>query len=486
MARATEQYPRRFLISEYVVFIMAWLAAASLTHAQTFLEGQLTRGKTGLEVGQGFVIGLGIDADAKPAVGEEVRVLSVRFACGGEDEDAQPISLAILPTDASDFNGDPDGSKPLHRGHPAVLAISRNQVDPAELHYGDPLVFEFDNDVRIPVGQALQAVFVTLDAEGNLTPRRTSVLYAEYVQEPDGLWVPKSNYGDPENLAAAALSADQDGDGWLQPARDGADLFFTVEYRQLASMDIGIIQTDLPDFAVRALTTDRTNGTDYSATDGHEAKQQQQDPDHPPRGNKVIASHSDFALRHYPKRIIQFQKNPLEAGQIVMLGDSHTEICDWNQAIQIEQTIRNRGISGDTTDGVLHRLDEIVSSRPSKVFVLIGTNDLWSENSAVDIANNIKQIAKTIRTESPGTQLYIQSIFPLRSHPDLNRTVTEVNKDLADGRDEENYSFIDIAKLLTDEHGLLRKDVTYDGCHLNDNGYAIWAKQLKAYIETTD
>ena len=66
---------------------------------------------------------------------------------------------------------------------------------------------------------------------------------------------------------------------------------------------------------------------------------------------------------------------PDTPNEIIMLGNSITDGCEWSELFQ-NSNIKNRGISGDITEGVLYRLDEVTRSKPAKVFLLIGINDL--------------------------------------------------------------------------------------------------------------
>ena len=65
---------------------------------------------------------------------------------------------------------------------------------------------------------------------------------------------------------------------------------------------------------------------------------------------------------------------------IVMLGDSLTEWGNWHELVP-EYSILNRGISGDTSSGVLDRLQEVIERRPKVVFVMIGTNDIGLQSA---------------------------------------------------------------------------------------------------------
>lgn len=65
---------------------------------------------------------------------------------------------------------------------------------------------------------------------------------------------------------------------------------------------------------------------------------------------------------------------PNESNEIIFLGDSITDRCEWFELLS-NPNVKNRGLSGDKTSGVLDRLSEITESKPFKVFIMIGVND---------------------------------------------------------------------------------------------------------------
>ena len=114
---------------------------------------------------------------------------------------------------------------------------------------------------------------------------------------------------------------------------------------------------------------------------------------------------------YYLLRMDLFAATPLAAGDIVFLGDSLTEGAEWNELFP-DLPVRDRGISGDTTAGVLQRLGTITSARPAAVFLLIGTNEL---GPALDPAPSLarqREILARIRRESPDTRVFVQSLLP--------------------------------------------------------------------------
>ena len=102
----------------------------------------------------------------------------------------------------------------------------------------------------------------------------------------------------------------------------------------------------------------------------------------------------------YLKRIKEFKNNPVGYNKIVFLGNSITKGGgDWGQRFNASNIV-NRGISGDYTEGILNRLNEIIYYKPIAVFLLIGVNEFFKDNSnnteitPAYVADNILKIAE--------------------------------------------------------------------------------------------
>ena len=78
-----------------------------------------------------------------------------------------------------------------------------------------------------------------------------------------------------------------------------------------------------------------------------------------------------------------------------MLGDSHTEGIDWRELFP-DVKILNRGISGDTSEGVLNRLEEVIGRHSKIVFLMIGGNDLQMGVPVPLVDANIRSIVQTL------------------------------------------------------------------------------------------
>ena len=222
-----------------------------------------------------------------------------------------------------------------------------------------------------------------------------------------------------------------------------------------------------------------------------------------PHKDKEIKYQVEWQKKFYNDRIVDFKKKPIGFKKVVFLGNSITQGAkSWNKRFNLRNLV-NRGVSGDITEGVLSRLNEIYYYQPLAVFLLIGINDIfnadssnWDKINPNYVAKNILKIAKNISVNSKYTQVYIQTILPVDLEKykevkgfspvhkaDLNIQIQEINSILKSNTNlDPNIKVIDISKLFIDENGLLNSDLSHDGIHLNENGYNIWTEELKPYI----
>ena len=116
--------------------------------------------------------------------------------------------------------------------------------------------------------------------------------------------------------------------------------------------------------------------------------------------------------RHYYIKKDVFESMPNTEGEILFVGNSITAGGEWSELFN-NPNVKNRGISGDVTEGVLFRLEEITDSKPSKIFLMIGVNDLSLGISIDSILTNYETILTKILDETPSTKIFIQSILPV-------------------------------------------------------------------------
>src|ERR671932_555708 len=179
----------------------------------------------------------------------------------------------------------------------------------------------------------------------------------------------------------------------------------------------------------------------------------------------------------YRDKTSHFDTLPQSDSEIIFLGDSLTDLCEWREFFR-DARIKNRGICGDTTEGILNRLTNIVESKPKKLFIMIGINDLNQGRQVKEILNNYKIILNKIQEKTPKTQVFIQSILPVNSQkfPNyrVNEKIRELNAALEQLAKESSMNYIDLFPSFLDSNNELDAQYTSDGVHLNGQGYLIW------------
>lgn len=176
-----------------------------------------------------------------------------------------------------------------------------------------------------------------------------------------------------------------------------------------------------------------------------------------------------------------------DQGAVVFLGDSITQ--GWENLADAFPGLKvaNRGISGDTTRGMLIRLrEDVLELNPAAVVMLMGTNDLSDDASPEQIAGNVALILDALKTHNPDMPIVLCHVFP--SSPEKNRTaqdIQEINKRLAAvAKGNERITVLDTWTLFANEEGNAKIEEFPDLLHPNELGYAKWAASLRPVFAT--
>ena len=189
-----------------------------------------------------------------------------------------------------------------------------------------------------------------------------------------------------------------------------------------------------------------------------------------------------FLEGHQARRVSAFEAFPLVPDDVVFLGDSITEGGAWEELFPGVRT-RNRGIGGDTSEGVLRRLEQVTRGKPAKVFLMIGTNDLFGGDSEAEIVSNIEEILDRLKDETPDTEVYLQSVLPRDAG--YRTRIEAVNARLAEVAGERGAAWVDLYPgFLDPETGAIRPELSNDELHLLGPGYALWKEQIEALVRT--
>lgn len=178
-------------------------------------------------------------------------------------------------------------------------------------------------------------------------------------------------------------------------------------------------------------------------------------------------------------RLEQFKVQNMYARKsgIVFVGDSITQ--EYNvYEFYPGMDVYNRGIGGDTTVGLLKRLDvSVFDLKPKTVVLLIGTNDLALLDTTVEVIyENITQILQRIKAQFKDVDILLQSVYPVIEPKNMekhdkrtNENINALNKLLTTIKD---VTYINMHKHLLKDNKL-NTDYTRDGLHMNDLGYSV-------------
>ena len=190
-------------------------------------------------------------------------------------------------------------------------------------------------------------------------------------------------------------------------------------------------------------------------------------------------------------RLERLERYTYNKESIVFLGDSITSRCDLDKYFP-NYNVYNSGIAGNMTKDILDNMENrVFVYNPTKVFILIGTNDLvYSGLDNDGIKNNIEEIINKIYEKNSNTKIYLESIYPVNNS--LNKEIVETRtndniKDLYNKIEKicnnNKCTYINMYDNLTDKNGNMKRIYTVDGLHLNKIGYKAVANKLIKYLD---
>jgi lysophospholipase L1-like esterase len=178
-----------------------------------------------------------------------------------------------------------------------------------------------------------------------------------------------------------------------------------------------------------------------------------------------------------------FALSKVQAAAIVMLGDSLTEGGPWRELTGCP-SIANRGIGGDTTKGILGRLDEVLSLQPRAVFMMVGVNDVSLGIPRETTLHDFRAILD--RLEKSSIRTFVSYVLPVAASyrkRRMNEEIAALNVALAGvvaGRSQ--VTPIDLRPLVRDLNGYLGEEFSYDGLHLSPRGYEVWRDAIATSV----
>ena len=173
---------------------------------------------------------------------------------------------------------------------------------------------------------------------------------------------------------------------------------------------------------------------------------------------------------------------------LVFLGDSITQ--GWGDDLGGAfpgVKVANRGLSGDTTRGVMLRLsDDALALHPAGVVLLIGTNDLEEGAEPATAVDNIRLIIAALKKYDAAMPVVLCEVFPssaTKKRPaDRIKRIDQLLKGVV--KEEPQVTYLDTWTLFANAAGDAKPEEFPDLLHPNATGYAKWAGALHPVLAT--
>ncbi|MBV9859128.1 MAG: hypothetical protein JO038_03345 [Alphaproteobacteria bacterium] len=169
---------------------------------------------------------------------------------------------------------------------------------------------------------------------------------------------------------------------------------------------------------------------------------------------------------------------------ILFLGDSITERWPaeiWRSLFEPRDAI-NAGIDGDRTEHLLWRLDHgnLDGQPPKAVVLLIGTNDLGHGRSTEMAAEGIRANLIRLTERLPATQIFLLGLTPRSDR--FSGEIETVNRKIATCQGG-FVLYTDLSESVLDAQHHLSRELSVDGVHFTEAGYARLAARLTALLD---
>ena len=221
---------------------------------------------------------------------------------------------------------------------------------------------------------------------------------------------------------------------------------------------------------------------------------------------KATATRLEARLKDWPALARYRDENAKVAAprskeeRVVFMGDSITDSWDDPKygGFFTGKPYLNRGISGQTTPQMLLRFrPDVIALRPSVVVILAGTNDIAGNTGPTTlqaIEDNLTSMAELAHLYH--IRLVLASLLPVSDYEKTsdgqprNQTIRRppaqiiaLNEWMKSYTAKNKLTYLDYYSAMVDVKGFLKDELSNDGLHPNEKGYAVMAPLAEQAIE---
>ncbi len=174
-------------------------------------------------------------------------------------------------------------------------------------------------------------------------------------------------------------------------------------------------------------------------------------------------------------------------GMLLFIGSSSFRLWKTAKEDFNNPNILNRAFGGATLPDVIRYQDDVVLKyNPKKIFIYCGENDIASSEKVTPeiVLGNFRTLYQNIRNRFPEVPVVFVSIKPCILRWSMKDRMMATNALISSFLSKEkNAVFVNVWDKMLDKNGEPMKDIFLeDKLHMNSKGYAIWLKEMKAFM----
>ena len=176
-------------------------------------------------------------------------------------------------------------------------------------------------------------------------------------------------------------------------------------------------------------------------------------------------------------------KNIVALGDSITYGYPYTPKASWENILDKKMNIKiiNKGINGDTLEGMLERFDQDVKSfTPKFMIVMGGTNDAFNDASVDSMKYNLKQIIE--RAINSGIIPIVGMTIPV-DEPVIEQKLIKYRDFIKDFCKKNDILIIDFFSVMVDDRGRIKQALDFDGVHPNREGYRVMGQEAQRTMQ---
>ncbi len=166
------------------------------------------------------------------------------------------------------------------------------------------------------------------------------------------------------------------------------------------------------------------------------------------------------------------------ANRFLFMGDSLIEFFNWQKRFP-DREVFNYGIAGETAEGLLARLPNIINrvKSPDLVMIMTGINNVAMEDYG--FLFTYEKIITRLREAYGQAIICMTSLLPVDLFF-LGDAIPRINRRLKEIAENNNILYLDLYPLFIDENSqAITSCFEADGVHLSADGYETWARALE-------